>query len=545
MTTIDLTLLRSPRNISVHGDLLRRLHANFDRLERADYTPEQVIASNVADEWPGDTPGRTMLAWANLGRATGREPRYMQALFQALPQHFNELGYMGPVFTSLDEQQLSGHGWLTSGLLAYHEYTGSQAALDYAQRIVDNLFLKMRGRMASYPRQGKERSLEGLPAGTRASTLNNWTLSTDIGCAFVSLEGLVKAYKVFRRPTEKDLIEEMLDIFQSINLEAVSAQLHASLTAARQFLMYHDLSADSLALETAKKVYLLFRQRAITENYANYNWFNRPSWTEPCAVVDALSVAFELWRKTADPAYLEDAHHIYYNALGYGQKPHGGFGCDNCAGTDTPLLYNRVFDVTWCCNMRGAIGLSQALQYTWQYALEAIFLPFYFDSTVELVFPDGILILELSTTYPHEGHTLIKVFLSTLKEKKDLHFYVPSWVNEEAIQVRLNHHPVSFHVANGFAVIDQLSIHSGDYIELHFPIYLRKQPIINPSHLAGYTSYRHGPLILSRRLQTSEHQDQLNLLALESGAEELEPVCSIFDYPAAVAQVDRRQILFK
>jgi hypothetical protein len=97
------------------GDLLHRLNKNFDRLEQNDYTPDQLFKRDATGGWPGDTVGRTLLAWASLARTTGRDLRYLSAVLTELPHYLNEQGYMGPECTTLDEQTLFGHGWLVSG----------------------------------------------------------------------------------------------------------------------------------------------------------------------------------------------------------------------------------------------------------------------------------------------------------------------------------------------------------------------------------------------------------------------------------------------
>ena len=41
----------------------------------------------------------------------------------------------------------------------------------------------------------------------------------------------------------------------------------------------------------------------MTATYENYNWFgngHKETWTEPCAVVDSLILALELYRLTKD-----------------------------------------------------------------------------------------------------------------------------------------------------------------------------------------------------------------------------------------------------
>ncbi|HEX2951817.1 MAG TPA: hypothetical protein VHV83_19965 [Armatimonadota bacterium] len=378
-------------HITIQGPLRDRLLRNYDRLERSEYEPAQVFRLDANNQqWPGDYAGRTILALANLQRITGRKSRYLDTLLAELPQHLNERGYMGAISSGIDEQQLAGNGWLVSGLLAAHEVTGNAQALAIARGIVTNLFLPTRAHFASYPCTPETRTANsGGASGTRVGTHGEWQLSTDIGCAFIMLEGLVDAYATFGGDDLKTLIDEMCTAFATIDLEGTSVQLHATLTAIRQLLHYHDLTGDPTILALAQHVYDNYRVKAMTENFANYNWYNRPTWTEPCAIVDSFIVATSLWRKTGDPSYLEDAHAIYFNALGYAQKPHGGFGCDNCVGAEEPVLFNKVYDVTWCCNMRGAVGLSHAADFTYLQMADALVLPFYFDSTALVTFPNG------------------------------------------------------------------------------------------------------------------------------------------------------------
>ena len=175
------------------------------------------------------------------------------------------------------------------------------------------------------------------------------------------------------------------------------------------FLQHHSVRPNPAFLATARRVYQLFRTTAITENYANYNWFRRPTWTEPCAIVDALILATELFRHTGEAAYLDDAHHIYFNALGFAQKPHGGFGCDCCLGSEATFLYNMMFDVVGCCNMRGSLALTHLVDYAYLASAGALAVPFYFDSTARIAFPDGQINLRQLTAYPLEGRVELSV----------------------------------------------------------------------------------------------------------------------------------------
>ena len=520
------------------GDLLHRLNRNFDRLEQDDYVPAQLFQRDAAGGWPGDTVGRTLLAWASLARVTGRTPKYLAETLEVLPRYLNEQGYMGPIGTTLDEQTLSGHGWLVSGLIECYQLTEEPVLLEHARQMVDALFMRMRGQMQHYPSNPTDRNVEGQAAGNRVNTLNGWTISSDTGCAFISLEGLVKAYAIFRRPEEAALIDEMFETFRQIDLLSISAQLHASLTATRQFLSYYQLVQQPALLERCQQVYTWFRTQAMTENYANYNWFNRPTWTEPCAIVDALLVALQLWQITGEARYLDDAHHIYYNALGYAQKPHGGFGLENCVGADDPagaadpcVLYNKEYDVWWCCNMRGAVGLAAAARHafleTSQAAGTCITLPFFFNADAEIALPSGSLRLSETTNYPASGHTQLTVEDCTTAQPVTLRLYLPGWTDAASVTLRRNDQALPFEIQAGMLQFTT-ALNARDVIDYTFAITERQEATLLATHVPGYHSLRRGPLIMG---QTPD------------GA--WAPLNNVIDLDEATARTERRTLLFK
>jgi hypothetical protein len=521
------------------GDLLHRLNKNYGRLEQEDYLPAQLFQRDAAGGWPGDTVGRTLLAWASLAGVTGRAPKYLHTTLIELPRYLNEQGYMGPVCNTLDEQTLSGHGWLVSGLIESYRLTGEQALLDRAQQMVDALFMRMHGQMPTYPSNPHDRIVQGHAAGNRVNTINGWTISSDTGCAFISLEGLVKAHALFRRPTEQALIDELFDAFCQIDLLGISAQLHASLTATRQFLSYYQIAPRPAILVRARQVYGWFREQAMTENYANYNWFNRPTWTEPCAIVDAFIVALELWQITGEAHYLDDAHHIYYNALGYAQKPHGGFGLENClgahsseaAGEDDPsVLYNKEYDVWWCCNMRGAVGLAEAARHTFLHdapgADERITMPFFFNASAEFAFASGSLRLSEATDYPFSGQVKLVIDACSTPQPVTLRLHLPGWAETSSADIQVNGQPITFQVRAGFAQFTS-SLHTGDVIHYTFDIVERHEPLLVSAHVPGQQSLRRGPLIIGQ----TQNGEWL-------------PLNNVIDLDETTARTERRRVLF-
>ena len=50
--------------------------------------------------------------------------------------------------------------------------------------------------------------------------------------------------------------------------------------------------------------------------------------------------------------------------MGYAQRSNGGFGCDECIGSETAGVFlstlENIYEAFWCCSMRGAEGLANA-----------------------------------------------------------------------------------------------------------------------------------------------------------------------------------------
>ena len=129
--------------IKVGGELHTRLLKNLGRLEEEKYRPDNVfLTEEQSGNWPGDTEGRTILGIVMDSRATGRTPLYLDEIIKRVPNHLNTLGYMGPLHgDSVDEQQLSGNGWLLRGLCEYYLWKKDGKQLPVIKRLAEGLFL--------------------------------------------------------------------------------------------------------------------------------------------------------------------------------------------------------------------------------------------------------------------------------------------------------------------------------------------------------------------------------------------------------------------
>ena len=259
---IDVPQPAGYADVHVYGELKNRLKLNFDRLEESKYQPSHLFLSmQESGGWPGDTEGRTILALVEDARSTRRQPRYLKEIIRQLPAHLNASGYMGPVIErQLNEQQLSGNGWMMRGLAAYADWQkelqqiapqyydaeGVQIALRTLKSTVRSLYLPNLDLYGRYPVSlGKRPKNAGGASGTTVTTQNGWQLSSDIGCVFIGLDGLVDAYRVLHEQAPADgltaaeskavcqVIETLISKFEAMDLLAVKAQTHASLTAMR------------------------------------------------------------------------------------------------------------------------------------------------------------------------------------------------------------------------------------------------------------------------------------------------------------------------
>jgi uncharacterized protein len=497
-------------NITAGGDLGHRAAQNMARLQSALYRPPKLFNGQNVRAWPGDFEGRALLAITLMSRATGQEPDYFPAMVADYKSHLNSLGYFGAPLDlrAINEQQLSGHGWFLRGLCEYYEYKHVPETLAQIQIIVRNLALPLRGSYESYPidpvlrkRTGATGGINGHIAGQQAA----WTISSDTGCAFIFLDGLTHAWVVLKAasdrnaPVLKALIDEAVARFLEADLVAIQAQTHASLTCMRALLRVYDETVadgrpDTKILAAVQQRYALYRTVAMTEHYANYNWFGRPeTWTEPCAIIDSFMIATQLWQHTGDPAYLEDAHLIWTNGIGRGLRGNGGFGTDLCAGYRTPFLKVRSYEAPSCCTMRGGEGHARAIQYLYSTKPRELTVPFFSDSTAHLDLGHSTLVLKQTASYPYPGPVRIEVVSSADSAPITLRLFAPRWTSQH--RLTLNDRAVRTSEAQGFLVA-RLAPKTGDVLVLNFELRVGSRDTINPKSVAGYYAFEAGPLLL-------------------------------------------------
>ena len=348
------------------AELNERIHLSATRLLDTYYQMPDVFQPYCA-AWPGDKEGRALLAFVSHYKMTGKINPCMEAMLDTLPRYTNEHLYFDPKQTpTIHEQQLSGHSWFLRGLCEHYEQFGDPRSLTALQSVTEHLYLPTAGRYAGYPVHRDPKLLnEGGVSGHASTLLDGWSLSTDVGCAFMAIDGLSHVYKITRDERVKALVDEMITVYTAIDKVALRAQTHCTLTAARGMIRMYEVTGDAHYMNAAREIYDLYTLGGgIDLAYKNLNWWGRPNtWSEPCAIVDSLMLAGELYTATGEESFRRMAARIYQNGWSAVQRPNGGAGTDSVVYRPTgefpgeSVQYMQSYEAFFCCTMRLAEGL--------------------------------------------------------------------------------------------------------------------------------------------------------------------------------------------
>lgn len=354
---------------------------SFQRLKNEIYSSEQVWQPK-GYSWPADWEGRCLLALSCLNEISKEKNSYSDTIVRELQQRVNEEGYMGAVLNKneIDEQQLSGHGWLLRGLVMYYKQNRDAQSFMHASNIVHHLFLPITDYVNTYPLK-REEEKDGGVSGHNNTIINGWRVSTDIGCVFISLDGLTDYYVIKPETELRGLIDKLIDKFCEVDKIAIKAQTHATLTATRAVLRMYECTGEERYLKIVQNEFENYLTHGMTDTYENFNWFGRRNtWTEPCAVVDSFILALKLNAILQDDSYRALARRIWFNGLSFCHRSNGGAGPNTCVTKEQPVIKVSMFEAPFCCTMRYCEALLYAAKN------EELFS---FDSASPIMIEDG------------------------------------------------------------------------------------------------------------------------------------------------------------
>ena len=484
--------------VKAGGELHTRIAKNFERLHAERYMLENLFTKSHDPKWPGDMEGRVMLGLVLDAQALGADDPKIDALFAEFPKQYNKDGYFGPIYfpDQIDEQQLSSHGWVLRSLCEYWLWKKKPETKAQIQRMVETLILPTLGLHYEYPLKPGDRKETGAASGTHVATSGKWRLSSDIGCDFIFFDGVVQAYAITRDERIVPVIEELVALFKRMDVIAIQAQTHATLSGTRAMIRWYELSGKNDVLDRAEQVFATYLKDGCSENFENYNWFGRPDWTEPCAIVDSYLVACQLWQHTGKQEYLEAAQGIYFNGIAATQRSNGGFGLNNCSGAHHTHVHTIEHEAYWCCTMRGGEGLSAAARYSAFTDKESLWLATYMDNEISATLDTGKFSFKQQSAYPLGNSTTLSLSAAPATAVT-LQLFSPSYLTPESVTV--NGATVEMKPEAGFIPVSRVW-KSGDVIEFRFTPKLTRSAPRNIHSVQGYDLIREGPLLLAARL---------------------------------------------
>lgn len=350
----------------IEGKLLERVKRNVKRVMDDIYDYPNVFR-NTSD-WPGDFPGRTLLALTSLylvfkedSPERQRIKERLNVYFSHIKEYLNENFFFGHLFDEqkINEQQMSGNSWFIRGLCRYYQITKEEKIITWLKSISKNYLLPLSHCYSLYPI--KERKPDGGVAGhILESKDKRWLLSSDIGCAFILLDGYVSAYEILQDKELEEAIKEIIYKYKQIDFVNLNCQTHATLTCARAILRFYQITQDKQYLELAKHIFDIYQSQGMTDDYQNVNWFlKNESWTEPCCVVDSFILAKHLYLITKENKYLVLFNRIYLNGLRTFQRDNGGAGCTSVAKDGARELKVIMYEAFFCCSLREGEGMYE------------------------------------------------------------------------------------------------------------------------------------------------------------------------------------------
>ena len=332
------------------------IEKHFQRLHQPPYDCENLFHGNPG--WPGDREGRALLAFTCHYRISGRKVPCMEQMMRDLPAKTNPRLFFGelPDKGRADEQQLSGHSWYLRGLAEYARTFGDPFAPEVMKSTFEHLFLPALPLYDDYPLERS--SAGGGVDGHINGAGKGWALSSDVGCAFMCVDGVAHYYALTGDERARTFLEKAIGVFLNADMVARGFQTHTSLTCLRGMLTFYETTRDEKYLQAVRREFDRYLRCGMTLTYENFNWFGRKdTWTEPCAVVDSLLLAVSLYRLTREDRYRTLARRVWANGLQFCQRDNGGAGTNKCVTAEQPILRISGYEAPQCCTMRYAEAL--------------------------------------------------------------------------------------------------------------------------------------------------------------------------------------------
>ena len=393
---------------ALNGEWLRRLKLNLNRMNTDEYSPVNVFKP-LTYEWHGDWEGRTLLALSCLEELFGEDVVFSKDVWGKYVEHLNNGMYFGPVFdgASINEQQFAGNSWFLRSLCNEYEKSQDTKLYERIKTVVYELYIKASNRFLNYPIDFNVAENGGI-IGELNVSFENWRISSDVGCLYISIDGLSHAYKIVKDPLLRGLIDKLIEMMNSTNVAEKNFQCHAFLSGIRGILRMGELIGEEY-YKIAEELFAYYLKDNVNGVYEGSGVIGKPAPSEGCAVIDSAMIAIRLYLWNKNEKYLSLYRKILVNAIEVNQRSNGGFGCNKYVGKENPYLeiLPEGKEAYWCCSMRGAEGLTDVVTHLYCAEEDVVELLTFADS--EVLLWEGQTRIEQSTCYPRNGETVLKI----------------------------------------------------------------------------------------------------------------------------------------
>lgn len=498
----------SPAAVKLEGYLGRRVSVNAaNRLVKVDEEPLLRGFRQKPGEhpWIGEHVGKWMhastLAWANTGDPALRAK--LDHVAAELIKAQEPDGYLG---TYVPEKRFGlyqgadwdvwSHKYNLMGLLTYHQYTGSAAALEAARKMGD-LLIRTFG-------PGKKSI---LAAGTH------------VGMASTSvLEPMVLLYRLTGEPRYLDFCRYIVQAWDKPKGPRVMSTLlaekavHKTANGKAYEMLSNLVGLCELARVTGDRQYLqaavngwedvVRHQLYLTGTASHHEHFHEPhdlpnspaaNVGETCVTVTWIQLNSQLLRLTGEARYGDELERSYYNHLSAAQRPDGAQWCYYTA-LEGRKPYGPGIN---CCVSSGPRGMALAptiayLRYQGKGA-PGVAINLFETSTVTLDLGDRPVTLKQTAGFPYDGTSVLTV--STARPVKlALKVRTPAWAQPLGVEIGDGKRR-TLPVEEGWTVLPVRTWKDGEQVRLSFTLAARE--VVGEHTNRGRTALMWGPIVLA------------------------------------------------
>ncbi len=488
------------------GLLADRCRKNIDNLYLK-IDPEELknIYAETHDPWYAEPEflGHWLTSGPLLFAASGNEEirkRNEDVLVTVLEKQRSD-GYLGSYHEGLEFDytfSVWNQNFMIKGLLAQHQATGNEAALEAAKKCADYI-------AAAYLETDTLDLLFGLNQGIQHATI---------------LEEMAHLYMITGKKLYLDFAGYIIDRLENSSIQVISIPTKAKFWAINfmmgctkgieMFNIYfgilkmYQITGEEKYLLATKNYWrnLKETQIRITGNGTiGENWNHlgntpidmtndmRPN--ENCVAMGWMKLNAELALFTGESKYFDELEKTLYNHL-IGSQALDGHDFSYYQGNIGHKIHEKDPGAYSCCRYRGMRILSRLPDYIYMQSDGELAVNLFTSSTTSVMINDTGVSIEQETAYPKNGNIII-----TVKPEKDLKFRLllrkPGWCDKTAISIDAQ--PVIADESNGYLLIDQLWSSSGTTLVLNLEMRAGyQQADINEE---PRIAVKYGPLVLA------------------------------------------------